>query len=92
MNSVLCGARGQTDKTIFFDSATAHQVEPETPTFGGREQRANKARDDPVLRHRRFLAHQHLGVVATLKPACVSAIHMTRTYYPLSYQLAAHCT
>lgn len=75
--------------------STAHQVEPETPTLGRGEQGASKARDDPVLGHCGFLARQHLGVVATLEPACVSAIAVTeeRTIsYSMCQMLATRCT
>lgn len=76
-----------TEKTFVYYSSVAHQVEPASPTFGGGEQGASKARDDPVLGHCCFLARQHLGVVATLEPACVSAINVTKKkkHYSLFY-------
>lgn len=46
--------------------SAAHQAKPPPPTPGGGEQGASAARDDHVLGHRRLLAHQHLGVAATL--------------------------
>lgn len=73
----------QTFCDFFFFSPIAHQVKPETPTFGGGEQGASKARDDHVLSHCSFLAHQHLGVVATLEPAFYFChYHDRRTHCP----------
>lgn len=82
-------------KHVFNYLHLAHQVEPETPTFGGGEQGANKARDDPVLRHSGFLARQHLGVVATLEPSFVAAVTVKdeRTVpYSTCQMLATRCT
>ena len=82
-------------KHMFYFLSAAHQVEPETPTFGGGEQGAYKARDDPVLGHCSILARQHLGVDATLEPALISAITMTaeRTVpYSMCQMLATRCT
>lgn len=85
-----------TEKTFVYYSSVAHQVEPASPTFGGGEQGASKARDDPVLGHCCFLACQHLGVVATLEPACVSAINVTKKKSTIPYStchiLATRCT
>lgn len=80
--SSSCGIRlyhgtSVTEKKTFCDLSIAHQVKSETPTFGGGEQGARKAGDDHVLSHCSFLAHQHLGVVATLEPAFIFAITMT---------------
>lgn len=85
-----------TEKNICLNYLSiAHQVEPETPTFGRGEQGASKARDDPVLGHRCFLACQHLGVVATLEPACISAVAITEEHaipYSMCQNLATRCT
>lgn len=81
-------------ESIYYLSV-AHQVEPASPTFGGGEQGASKARDDPVLGHCCFLARQHLGVVATLEPAGVSAVNVTKgrtILYSTCQILATHCT
>lgn len=67
----------------FCDEPVAHQVEPASPAFGGREQGASKARDDPVLGHRCFLARQHLGVVSALGLCSGSAINESYISYPL---------
>lgn len=63
-----CGARTTCDWESVSHLSIAHQVEPASPTFGGGEQGASKARGDPVLGRCCFLARQHLGVVATLEP------------------------
>ena len=84
-----------TEKTFLY-LLLAHQVEPEAPASGGGEQGASEARDDPVLDHRSFLARQHLGVVATLEPACISAISVTEEERTIPYStcqiLASRCT
>lgn len=83
-----------TDKTLNY-LHLAHQVEQETPTFGGGEQGANKERDDPVLGHCGFLACQHLGVVATLESSHVAAVTMKEERtgpYSTCQMLATRCT
>lgn len=80
-------------KKTFEYLSIAHQVKPETPTFGRGEQGASKARDDPVLGHCGFLACQHLGVVATLEPAYISALTEEHTIpYSMCQMLATRCT
>lgn len=99
--SLFCGGSTnngapRTEQTkYFFVLSLAHQVEPETPTFGGGEQGASKARDDPLLSHCGFLARQHLGVVATLEPTCISAVTVTEertTPYSTFQMLSTRCT
>ena len=73
-----------TENCCMYNLSTAHQVEPETAASGGGEQGACEARDDPVLRHRGFLAGQHLGVVETLELRFLRH-RDRRTYHPLLY-------
>ncbi len=69
-----CGLPVTERKYYLHCLSVAHQVKPETPTSGGGEQGASKEGVNPVLAHCSFLAGQHLGVVATLEPVCVSSI------------------
>lgn len=71
-----------TENSFMYNLSPAHQVEPETAASGGGEQGACEARDDPVLRHRGFLAGQHLGVVETLERRFLRR-RDRRTYHPL---------
>ncbi len=82
-------------KYFLYFLSVAYQVEPETSTSGGGEQGASEEGVDPVLGHRSFLARQHLGVVATLEPARVSAVMASKNRtvcYCTCQILATRCT